>query len=83
MDLGYFVVIIEYNMDVIKVVDWIIDIGFEGGVNGGNVVFIGMLEEMVKEMDNYMVCFLKDKFWFVYLMKFLVCLMKLVKWLIL
>lgn len=34
-DYGNIVVVIEYNLDVIKIVDWIVDLGFEGGLGGG------------------------------------------------
>lgn len=41
VDSGNTVIIIEHNLDVIKQADWIIDIGPEGGKNGGKVVFQG------------------------------------------
>lgn len=42
------VVIIEHNLDIIKYADWIIDIGPEGGKNGGELIFEGLPEEIVK-----------------------------------
>lgn len=48
VDGGNTVVVIEHNMDVIKTVDWIIDMGPEGGDNGGRIVVTGSPEEIVK-----------------------------------
>lgn len=53
VDKGNTVLVIEHNMDVIKVADWIIDIGPDGGVRGGEVVFNGTPEELAKQKDNY------------------------------
>ena len=53
--------IIEHNMDVIKCADHIIDIGPEGGENGGSIVFTGTPEELVKCTDNYTGLYLKEK----------------------
>ncbi len=50
---GNSVIIIEHNMEVIKTADWIIDLGPEGGVNGGKVVFEGTPEQMVKIKNNH------------------------------
>lgn len=47
VDSGNTVIIIEHNLDVIKQADWIIDIGPEGGKNGGKVVFQGIPKEMI------------------------------------
>ena len=47
VDSGNTVIIIEHNLDVIKQTDWIIDIGPEGGKNGGKVVFHGTPKEMI------------------------------------
>ena len=47
VDSGNTVIIIEHNLDVIKQADWIIDIGPEGGKNGGKVVFQGTPMEMI------------------------------------
>ncbi|HRZ95330.1 MAG TPA: excinuclease ABC subunit UvrA [Candidatus Moranbacteria bacterium] len=48
VDSGNSVVVIEHNMDVIKTADWIIDLGPEGGENGGKIVVTGTPEEVVK-----------------------------------
>lgn len=58
VDQGNMVVVIEYNLDVIKIVDWIIDIGLEGGDGGGWIVVIGMFEDVVKVKDSYIGCYL-------------------------
>jgi len=58
---GNTVVIIEHNMDIIKSADWIIDLGPEGGINGGHLLFEGTPEDMAKLEDNHTARFLKDK----------------------
>ena len=45
--------IIEHNMDVIKQVDHIIDIGYEGGKNGGQIIAEGSPEEVVKNQKSH------------------------------
>lgn len=56
---GNSILVIEHNMDMIKSADWIIDIGPEGGQAGGNLVFEGIPEDMVKHADTYTARFLK------------------------
>ncbi|MGB8703927.1 MAG: excinuclease ABC subunit UvrA [Gillisia sp.] len=58
---GNTVVIIEHNLDVIKMADYIIDIGYEGGRNGGEVVATGTPEEIVKNKKSYTAQFLKKE----------------------
>jgi excinuclease ABC subunit A len=59
---GHSVVIIEHNMEVIKTADWIIDLGPEGGDElGGNIVFEGTPEDLVKNSVGYTAKFLKTK----------------------
>lgn len=55
------VLIIEHNMDVIKCADYIIDLGPEGGKNGGNVVFTGTPEELAENEQSYTGHYLKEK----------------------
>ena len=50
---GNTVLVIEHNMDVIKTADWIIDMGPEGGDNGGYVLFQGKPEDLVKIKNSY------------------------------
>jgi excinuclease ABC subunit A len=55
-------VIIEHNMEVIKNADWIIDLGPEGGANGGFINFVGLPEDMVKlRSQNHTAHYLKEK----------------------
>ena len=56
---GDTVLIIEHNLDVIKVADYIIDLGPEGGDNGGTVVATGTPEEIAKCKNSYTGEFLK------------------------
>lgn len=58
---GNTVIVIEHNMEVIKSADWIIDLGPEGGDKGGEVVFAGTPEDMVKQNRGYTVKYLKEK----------------------
>lgn len=56
---GNTVVVIEHNLDVIKVADWIVDLGPEGGINGGNVVFNGPLLDIFNTKESYTAKFIK------------------------
>ena len=60
-DKGNTVLIIEHNLDVIKMADYIIDIGYEGGQGGGNVVAKGTPEEIIKDKKSYTAKFLKKE----------------------
>ena len=53
LDAGHSLLIIEHNQEVIKAADWIIDLGPEGGDEGGNLVFEGTPEEIVNNKDSY------------------------------
>jgi excinuclease ABC subunit A len=61
VDKGNTILIIEHNMDVIKLADYIIDIGPEGGKGGGTVVAQGTPEEIVKSKKSYTAQFLKKE----------------------
>ncbi|MCL9806633.1 excinuclease ABC subunit UvrA [Flavobacterium amniphilum] len=61
VDKGNSVLIIEHNMDVIKLADYIIDIGYEGGKGGGEVVAKGTPEEIIKNKKSYTAQFLKKE----------------------
>ncbi len=61
IDQGNSVIIIEHNMEVVKCADWIIDMGPEGGENGGNIVFEGRPEDMIRVENNHTADFLKLK----------------------
>ena len=58
---GNTVLIIEHNMDVIKMADHIIDIGYEGGKGGGEVVATGTPEQIIKNKKSYTARFLKKE----------------------
>ena len=62
VDNGDTVLIIEHNLDVIKVADYIIDLGPEGGYLGGNIVALGTPEEVSKVENSYTGQFLKEIF---------------------
>lgn len=62
IEQGNSVVIIEHNMEVIKCADWIIDLGPEGGEQGGNITFAGRPEDMIKLEDNHTARYLREKF---------------------
>lgn len=59
VDKGNTIVVIEHNMDVIKMMDHIIDIGYEGGRGGGMIVAKGTPEEVAKDNKSYTAKFLK------------------------
>ena len=61
VDRGNTVIVIEHNMDVIKLADWIIDMGPEGGRNGGQVLSTGTPEQIVKSKKGFTPKFLKDE----------------------
>ena len=60
LNKGNTVLIIEHNMDVIKLADYIIDIGPEGGAAGGNIIATGTPEEIVKTPKSYTGFYLKN-----------------------
>jgi excinuclease ABC subunit A len=53
VDKGNTVLTIEHNLDVIKSADWIIDLGPDGGKNGGEVVAVGTPNEIAKVSESY------------------------------
>lgn len=59
VDKGNTVIIIEHNMEIIKSVDYIIDIGLEGGEKGGKIVVMGSPEEITKNQRSYTAKYLK------------------------
>ena len=61
IDLGHTILVIEHNLEVIKQADWIVDLGPEGGVEGGHIVFEGTPEEIVKCKASYTGQYLLDK----------------------
>ena len=60
VERGNTVIVIEHNLDVIKCADWIIDLGPEGGEEGGNVLFSGTPENLSNFKKSYTGKFLKS-----------------------
>jgi excinuclease ABC subunit A len=60
VDTGNSVLIIEHNMDIIKVSDWIIDLGPEGGDRGGKLIAEGTPEQVIKIKKSYTGKYLKS-----------------------
>ena len=58
VDAGASVILIEHNLDVIKLADYIIDIGPEGGEKGGTILFSGTPEELLKCKNSYTATYL-------------------------
>jgi excinuclease ABC subunit A len=56
---GNTIVVIEHNLDVIKTADWIIDLGPEGGIDGGELVVAGTPEDVSKHKGSFTGEFLK------------------------
>ncbi len=61
IDRGNTVIVIEHNMDVIKMADHIIDLGAEGGKNGGNLIFSGTPEELLNCGESHTARFLENE----------------------
>ena len=59
VEKGNTVLVIEHNLDVIKVADWVIDVGPEGGVNGGEIIVAGTPEDVAKNKISHTARFLK------------------------
>jgi excinuclease ABC subunit A len=61
LDKGHSIIVIEHNLDLIKCADWIIDLGPEGGENGGQLLAVGTPEEIAKNKNSITGFYLKDK----------------------
>lgn len=61
IEKGHSIIVIEHNLDLIKCADWLIDLGPEGGENGGQILAIGTPEEVVKNKRSVTGHYLKDK----------------------
>ncbi|WP_281337479.1 excinuclease ABC subunit UvrA [Flavobacterium eburneipallidum] len=61
IDKGHSILVIEHNLDLIKCADWIIDLGPEGGENGGQLLAEGTPEEIVKMKKSVTAKYLKEK----------------------
>ncbi len=60
VNAGNSVIVIEHNLDVIKCADWLIDLGPEGGKEGGRVIAQGTPEKVSKSKKSYTGTFLKS-----------------------
>lgn len=61
IDAGHTVVVIEHNMDVIKCADWLIDLGPDGGDEGGHLVYQGTPEGILKVAESHTAHYLREK----------------------
>lgn len=61
IEKGHSIIVIEHNIELIKCADYIIDLGLQGGKNGGNLLFTGTPEELIKNKKSYTAHYLKDK----------------------
>ena len=61
IDKGHSIIVIEHNLDMIKCADYIIDLGPEGGENGGKILAVGTPEEIVKNKKSITGTYLKEK----------------------
>lgn len=61
IEKGHSIIVIEHNLDLIKCADWIIDLGPEGGENGGYLLATGIPEDIVKIKESITGIYLKDK----------------------
>jgi len=61
IEKGHSLLVIEHNLDLIKCADWIIDLGPEGGENGGQLLAVGTPEEIVKNKKSITAKYLKEK----------------------
>ncbi len=62
VDKGNTVIVIEHNLDLIKAADWIIDLGPEGGIGGGEIIAEGTPEDVAQMEDSYTGQYLKEEF---------------------
>ena len=61
VEQGNTVLVIEHNMDIIKVADYIVDIGPEGGKKGGNILFSGIPEKLLYNKESITGKYLKNE----------------------
>jgi len=61
IEKGHSIIVIEHNIELIKCADYIIDLGLEGGKNGGDLIFEGTPEELARNKKSLTASYLKDK----------------------
>ena len=59
IEKGHSIIVIEHNLDLIKCADWVIDLGPEGGENGGQLLAVGTPEEIAKNKKSITGAYLK------------------------
>jgi excinuclease ABC subunit A len=62
VDQGNTVIVIEHNLEVVKEADWVVDLGPEGGDRGGEIIFEGTPQELLKAQNSYTAEFLRQSF---------------------
>jgi len=60
VEAGNSVIVVEHNLDLVKAADWVIDLGPEGGVDGGKLIAEGTPEDVAKVKESYTGQFLKS-----------------------
>ena len=58
---GHTLIVIEHNLDVIKAAGWIVDIGPEGGKDGGKVIVEGILKDVINSRESFTGIAIKQK----------------------
>jgi len=61
IERGHSIIVIEHNIELVKCADYIIDLGLEGGKNGGKLIFQGTPEELARNNDSYTAKYLAEK----------------------
>jgi excinuclease ABC subunit A len=61
IERGHSIIVIEHNLDVVNACDWVIDLGPEGGEQGGHLLFEGTPENLTKCKESYTGKYLKEK----------------------
>lgn len=61
IEKGHSIIVIEHNIELIKCADYILDLGLEGGKKGGDLIFQGTPEELIKNQRSYTAQYLKEK----------------------
>ena len=60
VDKGHTVIVIEHNLEIVKSADWVIDLGPEGGKDGGELLFTGTPEDLINEERSYTAKYLAE-----------------------
>ncbi|MEE9409111.1 MAG: excinuclease ABC subunit UvrA [Polaribacter sp.] len=61
IDKGHSIIVIEHNIELIKCADYIVDLGLDGGKNGGNLIFQGLPEDLARNKESYTAKYLAEK----------------------